>query len=62
MMTKLLLLIPIAAAFAESTQPLPTADEVVAKMIARDSERQSALYGYRAPALRPGEKASSQAS
>ena len=46
MMTKLLLLIPIAAAFAESTQPLPTADEVVARMIARDSERQSALYGY----------------
>ena len=45
-MTKLLLLIPMAAAFADSTQPLPTADEVVARMIARDSQRQSALYGY----------------
>lgn len=45
-MIQLLLLIPIAAALADSTEVLPTADEVVAKMVARDSERQSALFGY----------------
>src|SRR6476659_3568142 len=29
-------------------QPLPTADEVVAKMIERDNQRQAALRGYTA--------------
>lgn len=47
-MRVILFFISIAAAFAQSTQPLPTADEVVAKMIARDNERQSALQGYTA--------------
>ena len=38
----------LAAASVESIPPLPTADEVVAKMIAHDDERQSALSGYTA--------------
>jgi hypothetical protein len=38
----------LAAASADSIPPLPSADEVVAKMIAHDNERQSALDGYSA--------------
>src|SRR6266478_7018207 len=33
---------------ADSSLQLPTADEVVAKMMARDNERQATLYGYTA--------------
>jgi hypothetical protein len=45
-MIQLLLFIPIAAAIVDSTGALPTADEVVVKMVVRDNERQAALYGY----------------
>ena len=38
----------IAMASGEPGPQLPTADEVVARMIARDSERQANLYGYTA--------------
>src|SRR5258708_596842 len=41
-----LLFSTIAAAADESTVPLPTGDEVVARMLARDNERQAALHGY----------------
>lgn len=42
------LLVSSIAMAADSSLQLPTADEVVAKMIARDSERQATLYGYNA--------------
>ncbi len=45
-MILLLSLIPLTAAFADSVQPLPAADEVVARMVARDNERQSGLHSY----------------
>jgi hypothetical protein len=35
-------------AASDSTQALPTGDEVIARMIAHDSERQAALHGYTA--------------
>ena len=38
----------LVMASVDSIQALPTADEVVARMIAHDNERQSALYGYTA--------------
>jgi hypothetical protein len=43
-----LLLFSTIALAADSTLLLPTADEVVAKMMARDNERQANLYGYTA--------------
>jgi hypothetical protein len=42
------LLFSSIAMAADSSLRLPTADEVVAKMMARDNERQAALYGYTA--------------
>ncbi len=38
----------MAMAAQDSSQPLPSADEVVAKMIERDNQRQTALRGYTA--------------
>jgi len=38
----------MAMAAQDSSQPLPSADEVVAKMIERDNQRQAALRGYTA--------------
>jgi hypothetical protein len=38
----------MAMAAQDSNQPLPAADEVVAKMIERDNQRQAALRGYTA--------------
>lgn len=43
-----LLFSAIAIAADGSISPLPTGDEVVARMMARDNERQAALYGYTA--------------
>jgi hypothetical protein len=45
-----LLILALPVMFAESGLPpiLPTADEVVARMIAHDRERQAALHGYTA--------------
>ena len=42
------LLFSSIAMAADSSFQLPTADEVVAKMMARDNERQATLYGYTA--------------
>jgi outer membrane lipoprotein-sorting protein len=42
------LLFSSIAIAADASLQLPTGDEVVAKMMARDSERQAALYGYTA--------------
>ncbi len=42
------LLFSSIAMAADSSLQLPTADEVVAKMMARDNERQATLYGYTA--------------
>ena len=41
-------LLPSIAMAADSSLQLPTGDEVVAKMMARDNERQAVLYGYTA--------------
>jgi hypothetical protein len=43
-----LLVFAVALAAQESGQHLPTADEVVARMMERDSQRQSSLRGYTA--------------
>ena len=40
------LICAMAMAARDLSQPLPTADEVVAKMIERDNQRQAALHGY----------------
>jgi hypothetical protein len=42
------LLFSSIAMAADSTLQLPTGDEVVARMMARDNERQATLYGYTA--------------
>ena len=42
------LLFSSIAIAADASSQLPTGDEVVAKMMARDSERQATLYGYTA--------------
>ena len=42
------LLFSSIATAADSTLQLPTGDEVVARMMARDNERQATLYGYTA--------------
>jgi hypothetical protein len=44
----LIVVLPIVMAAAETTPVLLSADEVIARMIARDSERQAALHGYTA--------------
>jgi hypothetical protein len=41
-----LLLSAIAVPGADSSPQLPTADQVVARMVARDNERQATLFGY----------------
>ena len=43
-----LLFSAVAMPAGDSSVQLPTGDEVVAKMMARDNERQAALYGYTA--------------
>jgi hypothetical protein len=40
------LICAMAMAARDLSQPLPTADEVVARMIERDNQRQAALHGY----------------
>jgi hypothetical protein len=45
-MTLLLLIFPVALAAEESARVLPSADDVVARMMERDGERQAALHGY----------------
>ena len=47
-LASLLLFSAIATPAGDSSVQLPTGDEVVAKMMARDNERQAALYGYTA--------------
>src|ERR1700682_156 len=42
------LLFSAIAMAADSSLQLPTGDEVVAKMLARDNERQGTLHGYTA--------------
>jgi hypothetical protein len=44
----LLLIFPLALAAGELTSPLPSADDVVARMMEREGQRQSALHGYSA--------------
>jgi hypothetical protein len=44
----LIVVLPIVMAAGETMPVVPTADEVIARMIARDSERQSKLHGYTA--------------
>jgi hypothetical protein len=44
----LILALPVMMAESGLAPALPTADEVVAKMIAHDNERQAALHGYTA--------------
>lgn len=41
-----ILFLPVLMAEDRLTTALPTADEVVAKMVAQDNERQAALHGY----------------
>lgn len=45
-LASLLLLSAVAVPAADSSPQLPTADQVVARMMARDNERQATLYGY----------------
>ena len=47
-LASLLLFSAIATPSGDSGLQLPTGDEMVAKMMARDNERQAALYGYTA--------------
>ena len=44
----LILALPILMAEGGLTPAVPTADEIIARMIARDSERQAELHGYTA--------------
>src|SRR5579859_7722695 len=44
--TLLFLIIPVAMAAEESAGLLPSADDVVARMVERDGQRQAALHGY----------------
>jgi hypothetical protein len=48
MVSPFMVVLAVVMAAAESTSTLPTADEVVAKMIARDGERLASLHGYTA--------------
>jgi hypothetical protein len=45
-MNSLIFVLPVMLADSASTPPVHTADEVVARMIARDGERQAMLHGY----------------
>jgi len=47
-LNSLILVVPVVMAAGESIPALPTADEVVAKMMARDGDRQADLHGYTA--------------
>ena len=48
MYSPLILVLPVMIAENGLTPALPAADEVIARMIAHDSERQAALHGYTA--------------